>query len=163
MFVQILLVILYIDGGSYASDALIKKEELVSALLNKFRPTLRTPDLHLPPASWYADLLTAGWAFVDVVGLCFIGAELQLFKPLCHIEPVVHILLVLLESLADISGKHAEIDQEQRKKFKGVYDSGMDKYVQHNHDKEHAAQKLVQLVTAVAPNHKGLEFLSQVI
>ena len=84
----------------YAS--LPKDSDVISCLLNKIRPALRTMYAHLPMPSWNTDFLTALRALEYTVPASLTEPELQFAPIFRNIKTHPHIRLVFLITFSDV-------------------------------------------------------------
>lgn len=84
------------------------------ALFDKCGVTLWTADLNLALASWYTDLLFAGWTTVNMVCLSLTKQDFLGVEPVTDLICLVQKHLILGRSLIYIAGEHPVICQNQK-------------------------------------------------
>ena len=131
-----------------------------SALFDELGAAARAGDLDAPASPGHAQLLAALGAAVVVVQLAVGPLLLQAAEPIA--EPILQAVkaVVLLGALGDVAAQAAVVAQNQQCRAQPCEqgNAGKQRHQQH-HDGTHA-QKLVQAIGAVAPDHELTEFFS---
>jgi hypothetical protein len=101
---------------------------------------------HLPFSSWYSDLLSTAWAFIDMVLPHLLKLKTQFLKKFRYPERNTFELLVLLKAFSYIFGKHAKIRQRYKKKRCDINPVAANKNTGKNKGKYGSHQKPAKLI-----------------